>query len=230
MKPTIITDLDGTLANIMNEVLATLHLRFDIPLIPEDCDTYDVAASFWPLLDGHCKLTSEAELTSFLDEALWQDPDVYERALPYWDLWQAYRLGLRCGAISLVALTGRPDSTPVMDATLRWLHDWGFDGIECFFSRTYPGGKLEVVRDILEAQQDSPGLVASEHPIWVIEDDLSAARAIQEALPSITVFVVDRPWTSRYWRETDGVIKCRYITQEIGELLDQCRRTQGVGQ
>ena len=53
--PIIITDLDGTLVNLMDEVIISIWQTLGVSLTPEDCHTYAVHESFYPKLESHFK-------------------------------------------------------------------------------------------------------------------------------------------------------------------------------
>lgn len=218
MKPIIVTDLDGTLVNLVDEVLTGIFRKFNIALHPGDCIDYDVAKSFLPHLEDHFE--DVAALDKYLSREVWTNPEAYENARPYWDLHQALQQVLAKGAChSLLALTSRPADREVQDSTLSWLHDWHYDAIECYFAATYGGGKLEVIEALIE---EKSGTGSEDPPIMVIEDDIATAKLIAEnfADEKVEVFMVDRPWTDEYWQKSGGALKRRYVLQELDYLCE----------
>lgn len=210
-KPLIVSDLDGTLVNIMDEVLERIWIEFKIAVAPEDCHMYDVAESLFPRLS--VVFTTEMDLRRWLLEECWSNGSYYEVARPYWGLHQILQAVLNGSVASFAAMTSRPYTPSVKGATLAWLRQWKYKSCECYFSQTYKAGKKGALEDILR------GAKASDMPVWVIEDDPETAETLATSFPDLEVFMVDRPWTQKYWKLTNGAVKCRYIEQELDGLI-----------
>ena len=209
MKPLIISDLDGTLVNIMDEVLEMIWRHFNIAVRPEDVRQYDVAAALHPLLTN--EHASQDVLAAWLVENAWTNRWLYEVAKPYWDIHAAYQKAMSVADIAFC--TGRPGTDDVEEATLEWLSAWGYDNCDCYFASSFAPGKAGVVDEILDSDK---------RPLWIVEDDVEAARMMEEAIRETDwpykVLIVDRPWTK------DTRIEMRpgwHPAENIGSLLEE---------
>lgn len=182
--PLVITDLDGTLVNVLDEVLADLAMNYpDVALSPEDIKQYDIAESLYPALANH--FNDRNELAGYLEETFSSEDGaaMFEEARPYWRLHQLYRSTLQQGAIELVACTSRYASDRIQEATESWLGNWGYDGVECLFATD----KVAAISDVIRPDDD--------RDVWFVEDNVETARVVKKAYPDMRVFLVERPWT-----------------------------------
>lgn len=217
--PIIISDLDGTLTNTMDEVLEQIWDALGIALTPEDCIQYDVAEAFLPQLQHRLDLKA---LRDCLTTHVWENPMVYHNVRPYWLIHQAYQAFRNAGG-TFIVITGRPDRRPVMRATADWLCAWGYTGADVYFSRTY-GGKARVLREEIFG---NPAIGEGDE-IWIAEDDPEQALELAEALRfgkntfdiDSTVYLVPRPWNQSGY---GSLLKKRYLEQDIMERIDSLR-------
>lgn len=195
MAPLVITDLDGTLVNTMDQVIAFMWQVTNTALTPDDCIKYNVAKSFFPQLHTSertaCTIDfpSVAALEEFLDKNCWQSPEFFKDAKPYWALHKAYQRFI-CDGGTLIGCTAR-HSTPAMRTMTRaWLNRWGYAKTKCVFA----SNKVEAIEQLINE--------STHRAAWVVEDRPDTAQAIQDHFqgrrsdgPEVVVFLVDRPWT-----------------------------------
>lgn len=214
--PVLVSDMDGTLVNLMDEAINLIWDALHVPLTPEDCTYYDVTRSFLPKLRH--KLDGKA-LDDCLRKHVWDNPEVYRSARPYWSMHQAYQAWLAAKG-DIVFVTGRPDTKGVIAATKGWLRDWGYTSCGVCFSSTYAGGKAQVLRD---------EVLARGTEVWVAEDDTRTAKAMAEVLAgdmakglgvSGAVYLVSRPWTQNTY---GGLLEKRYLEQDMAERIEESR-------
>lgn len=215
--PIIITDLDGTLVNIMDEVVAGLWQAFGAAIQPAECVQYSVHGSFWQFLRKD--FNSVEALNQFLIRNFWTNAAVLGRCRPYWDIWCAYTEFHQAGG-TIIALTSRAPRAEIMVETQAWLDTWGLRGVRFLFCHRHglsdSEAKLEDCKRILEEHLE-------EHPntpIWFVDDQPATCELITAAgLKNLTVYMVERPWTYHSF----GVrgLKKRYIIQDIEEALDK---------
>lgn len=215
MKPLIISDLDGTLVNIMDEVLEMIWHHFNIAVRPRDVQQYDVAAALFGYFPKNTFSAGQAGLATWLKENAWGNRWLYEVAKPYWDIQAAYHKAM--SAADIAFCTGRPETEDVEEATLEWLSVWGYDTCDCYFASSYAGGKAGVVDEILDGDK---------RPLWIIEDDIEAAKMMEEIVLAVDwecrILIVDRPWTrvdykGRYYGGCD-------VAKELEKLLGETAR------
>ena len=227
--PLIISDLDGCLVNVMDELLDFLWREFKVALTPQDCHCYNIAEAFAPHFKGKLPImamnlpigSAQLVLSTLLSEQVWSQPWPYHDAKPHWDVHQLFRTLLDAGG-QVDFMTARPSSNDVAETTCQWLHNWGYADSEVKFAKDYRGGKLGIVEDALETLISfSPvGPAVLSRPLWVLEDDPAVAEKIALELGKhVDVFMPDRPWTQKYWKLTSGAVKRRYIEQELQEIL-----------
>lgn len=191
MRPLIISDLDGTLVNIYDDLLEMLWHNLGVALRPQDVTQYDVAAALYPHLKKQkAPIASQDDFAAWLTRQCWDNPALYEVAKPYWDLHVAYQHAMSAQSADIVFCTSRPESEEVEDATLKWLHAWGYDGHDCYFAQSFSNGKASVIDEILDGDK---------RPLWIVEDDVEAAKEMEEVVLEAGwechVFYPERPWT-----------------------------------
>lgn len=206
MKPLIISDLDGTLVNIMDELLEMIWHNFEVAVRPRDVTQYDVAASLQPLLQH--RLSGQAALAAWLKENAWGNRYIYEVAKPYWNIQAAYQHAMSTRSVDITFCTGRPETEDVEEATLDWLNAWGYINCNCYFSSSFASGKAGVIDEILDGDK---------RPLWIVEDDVQAVTVMEEAVCKTDwpykIFIVDRPWTKSArvsmrpgWHPTENIL------------------------
>ena len=203
---TIVTDLDGTLVNTMDGVIALLWERFGVALAHEDCTGYDVAEAFWAHSDKiqetfrHCTAFS-----GYLARNIWDNGPFYQDLKPYWSWHQALQHAARHD-IEVIMLTSRPPLPEITKATETWCEKWGYAELELVFSKSYEGGKLEALKGIVEERNHSP------INVWFVDDDWSIVKQVIDRFPSsITAKMPDRPWTQPQFllQTADSPFDCR---------------------
>jgi len=213
--PTIITDLDGTLVNIMDEVVAGLWQTFGAPIQPAECVKYSVHESFWQFLRED--LSSVDALNQFLIRNFWTNTAVLDRCRPYWDMWCAYMEFHEAGG-TIIVLTGRPPTAAVQATTQIWLERWGLNGVRSLFSRRPGRGPLTESQAKLEDCKRILAESGEGTPVWFVDDQPATCELVTAAgLENLTVYMVERPWT--YHSFGLRGIKKRYIIQDIEEEL-----------
>lgn len=212
--PIIVTDLDGVLVNLMDEVIAEIYKIFAVSLMPEDCTQYSVHDSFFPRLAAHFRQVES--LNQFLVRNCWTNPALLARARPYWDMWCALHAFQDLGG-KIIGLTGRAPVGPVRAATNDWLVQWGFPKVECMFTRESPDNKGKPEP---EAKRDDVELLTEEYEarVWVIEDQPATAVELHNAaLDKVTVYMVERPWTKEEFGRHS--VPKHYVIQDIEGLV-----------
>lgn len=205
-SPIIITDLDGTLVNIMDEVLACIYEVTDIPLTPEMCIQYEYHEAFYPHLRAHFA-TIEA-LNQFLIRNCWYNPQMLLAAKPYWDLWEALNQYSEAGG-EIVILTSRPRKIyGIEDATKKWLHKWlpkiNYDSHLIFAQY---GKKAASFRELKEEQFDA----STRHFIFIDDqpETLKEVEKLEQSKSNIEVdteiYKPDRPWVRAWIKDFFGV-------------------------
>ena len=210
------TGLDGTLCDIMSEVLEQVWSALGVALSPEDCCEYDLVRAFLPKV-AH-KLASE-ELESCLRMHIWENPGVYRRLRPYWEVHQAYQAWIKAGG-GFVVLTARPTLPAVMGATQAWLEAWSYGGAGIYWARGY-GGKRAAMAEIIRNLDYGAG---ASPEVWVAEDDPEQAADMADLLHTTsgvvdvigTVYLMDRPWTRDCY---GGLLKRRRLIQDIMDRI-----------
>lgn len=213
--PVIVTDLDGVLVNLMDEVIIKIYEAFGIKLTPEDCVEYAVHNSFFPHLAQHFHQVQA--LDQFLIRNCWTNSAMLAQARPYWNMWHALHDFQDLGG-TLICLTGRGPTGPIKTATLDWLLKWGFPNVECLFTQESPGnqGMSEP-----ELKREDVNLIACNHPnseIWFVEDQpATAAKLVKTAIPNVVVYLVQRPWTEKVPKR--DVVNGHCIIHDIKNLV-----------
>jgi hypothetical protein len=213
--PIIVTDLDGVVVNIMDEVLAEIYRTFGVALMHEDCTEYSVHASFFPRLAAHFREVES--LNQYLIRNCWMNPALLARCKPYWDMWCALHAFKDLGG-KIIGLTGRAPIPGVKTATLDWLSQWGFPKVEVMFTREAPDNKGKTEP---EAKCSDVELVAesTDRKVWLIEDQPATAAEIHNyGIERVTVYMVERPWTKEEFGRRS--VPKRYIIQDIEELVE----------
>jgi hypothetical protein len=190
-KPTIIvSDLDGTLTNTMDEVCAIMWDRLRVALCEKDVAQYDVAASFWQNHGVRYFFQHLEALTEFLELNIWSNPDVYARVKPYFNWHQELQHAIRSTDVEVILLTSRPPVPRITQATELWCSLWGYDDCKLLFAKAYERGKLEALQEILAASHE-------EAFIWFVDDDPALCDHVRQNLPPDKVWVASpvRPWT-----------------------------------
>lgn len=211
--PTIVTDLDGTLVNLMDEVIAGIWQAFGVALQPGECIKYSVHESFWEFLQHD--FNSVEALNQFLIRNFWTNIAVLDRCKPYWDMWCAYT-GFRKAGGTIIGLTSRAPTPAIVEVTQAWLERWGLGSMKVLFSRRHqlaePDAKLEDCRDLVRDHGS---------PLWFVDDQPATCEKVAAAdLPGMTVYMVERPWT--HYSFGSAGVKKHYIIQDMEEVL---RRT-----
>lgn len=123
----IISDLDGTIVNILEQLQLYVWKRWAV-WFPEECITqFDVHEPIHSYIQTHSSVVSPTfkfpqtveEFKTKLVSRFWSNPGPYAQSMPYYDLWQAllYWNG------PLVFLTARPEN--LRECTEWWLKQWG---------------------------------------------------------------------------------------------------------
>jgi hypothetical protein len=201
--PLIITDLDGTLINLLDELLPEIYRATGIALEPECHRTYMTCKAFSPYLcpPGEPAPFGSAEaLDEFLTRTCFRNPDVLRRARPYWKLWRTLLWFQQRGG-KVVALTSRnKDLFGLEDVTKGWLAQW-LNGTKVYFSRDFKGANAA------EQKHDAClciSCIESEGAMIFIDDEPSVAKTVAGRVHNCTVLVPDRPWT----RNVEGLEVC----------------------
>lgn len=190
---TIITDLDGTLVNVMTQVLRFFSKVFGVHLAPDFCTEYNVAASLWKLPAVRDIFCDREALEDVLQRNLWQNPEAYSLAEPYWDWHRALQCFVEGGG-ELIALTSRPPTPAINRATERWLEQWNYDESCCelLFSQAWEHGKLEALRELT-----GEASTRAHRYVWFVDDDLELCKQVaEERLKGVDIFTPPRPWTT----------------------------------
>ena len=214
--PIIVTDLDGVLVNVMDEVIVSIYQTFGVALQPEDCTDYFVHDSFFPRLSGHFRQVES--LNQFLICNCWTNPTLMARAQPYWTMWCALHAFQDLGG-TIIGLTGRAPTGPIKSTTLDWLKHWGFSKVECIFTRESPDNKGKPEP---EAKCNDVELIVEANPdrkVWLVEDQPATAAEIHNyGMDEVTVYMVERPWTKEEFDRRS--VPKRRVIQDIKDLVE----------
>jgi len=229
--PLIITDLDGCLVNLMDEVIKELYLLCGIPLMPELCDVYEVHHAFGPLLCPPAKsavFASVEALNQYLIRRCWHNPKMLLEAKPYWFYWCALKCFLDDGG-KVVALTGRDDSVPgLADATRSWLQHWLPRFTDVWF--VPPCAEEDVAKKKRKACADLMYLHGGDGYVFVEDQPVVADYVSKHAPAKCTVLMPQRPWTIKAKTELKASSPEEYILTKVLSRHDPDELWEQMGQ
>lgn len=187
---TIVLDLDGTVANVMDNILAYVWSRWHVALTPEHCTEYDCAKSFAPHIDDKDGLLAP-EL-----QQLWESASFYAGALPYWGIWNLlHHVRKVLPEILFAVCTSRPVGDSVIAATQDWIQTWlPFVSPSVLFA-SYSKRATGALR-----KQQALLVEGLPRPVWIFEDDPRTEGVLHTPDGGWHVFYVDRPWNRELLR------------------------------
>lgn len=188
----IVSDLDGTLTNTMDEVCAIMWTQLQVALCAGDVKVYDVAASFWEHHGVRYFFQTQDALAEYLERNIWSNPEVYARVKPYFDWHQVLQHAIQSTDIEVILLTSRPPVPRITAATELWCSRWGYEDCKLLFAKAWERGKLEALEEILEGEAAPDGGF-----VWFVDDDPALCDHVRQALPPAKIWVAspERPWT-----------------------------------
>lgn len=218
--PLLITDLDGTVVNIMDEVIAHLFNITDTPLTPECCKVYSVHASFAPYLcHGDKAAFPDVEaLNRFLVKTCWMNPNMLRRAKPYWKLWRTL-LFYKFKGGKVVALTSRNRlGYGVEEATKAWLARW-LPLTDVYFSMDYMGEGTAARKR--KACADLMYILGPQRYIFIDDQPEVADYVYREAPEDCHVIMPDRPWTREAGMSIKACDAAEYVQHILADELER---------
>lgn len=222
--PLLITDLDGTLVNLMDEVIAYIYKITNVALTPECCRVYQVHEAFSPYLcppGEPAPFGSVDALCKFLVKTCWLNPGRLRNARPYWDLWRTLLFYKHKGG-KVVGLTSRNRMAyGLEEATGAWMANW-LAMSEVYYSMDYAGDTT--------AQKKHAGCAAlmslhgANNYIFIDDEPVVADYVAGHAPEGCQVIMPKRPWTVNAEVEHvvayDAAIQVQTIIADVLEAAD----------
>lgn len=188
----VITDLDGTLVDILDEICNLFWSTFRIPVSAHGCTSYDVAASYWQEPEVQKIFSSYDALALFL-RRFFERPDGYHDARPYFNWHQELQLALQHD-VEVVLMTSRPPLFEVVRATEDWATRWGYGDCRLIFAQNYEGEKSEALEEFLnECVFDHA--IETLSKVWFVDDNPRTCQSLIERSLGPFIYLPDRPWT-----------------------------------
>lgn len=216
--PLVVTDLDGTIVNLMDEVLAHIYDIANTPLTPEDCKVYQVHEAFAPFLCHGDRATfpDTAALCRFLVRTCWLNPAMLRRAKPYWNLWRTLLFYQFKGG-KVVGLTSRNRlHYGLEDATRGWMGHW-LPMAETRFSMDFVGESTPERKH--KACLDLTYILGGNGYIFIDDEPEVADYCNKHAPDHCTVLMPDRPWTSRALVNIEVIDPAVYLQNVLADAL-----------
>lgn len=223
--PILITDLDGTVVNFLDEVLAQIYEATGVALTPGTCRQYNMADAFSQYLcphNGPSHFTSIRALDEFLRKTCYRNPDMFAKAKPYWELWRALLYYTSKGG-ELHVVTARATSDEVKSATEQWVRHWLPSTKTIAFAGEFAGAdtaerKFTACRHIVQKASFGDSVLRD---FVYIDDHPQVADYIAERAPHRSnVIVPTRPWTTVAVLKHTRVGDASYYVQDI--VMDTC--------
>jgi hypothetical protein len=223
--PLLITDLDGTVVNLMDEVIAHLYGVTHIALTPECCKRYEVHESFSPYLcppGEPSHFSSVDALNKFLVQTCWCNPKMLRRAKPYWDLWRTLLFYMHKGG-KVISLTSRDKHCyGLEEATRGWMHQWLPGHLDVCFSQDFVGD--DTAQKKRKACVDLMYIHGGSGYIFIDDQPVVADYVAEHAPKGCHVIMPKRPWTENAEVEHvvayDAAIRVQHIIADAAEAAD----------
>jgi len=194
-KPVVLCDIDGVVANLVDEALMWLYYRYKLTMPSSAVIGYDIAYAAtlymsspdvrnWRMQAG--ALPTDERLAEELNRYCFLNPAFYIGARPYMQVLAALQQ-LASEGHTICFLTGRPGC--VRNATQLWLQQYGLTtDVACVPGKNLKTAYIEDFVDVRKGQ-----------PVVFVEDDHKALLdALQKfsAYQNFSTLLMTRPWNA----------------------------------
>jgi beta-phosphoglucomutase-like phosphatase (HAD superfamily) len=178
--PIIISDIDGVVCNLMEQVTLAIWQDYGILVPQEYCLQYNVGRGLYRYVKE--VFDSPVSFNRYLVGRVYLNSEVLKAAKPYYDVLERYQNYRGRPGSCLMFFTSRSARRP----TEAWFDSWLY-GVPVLF--TWSKAKWLYL--------NIDGLRRAEEEIWVIDDnpaDLRALAKVKDPLNKLRVMRMPQPW------------------------------------
>lgn len=191
--PIIISDIDGVVCNLMEQVTLAIWQDYGILAPQEYCLQYNVGRGLYRYVKE--VFDSPAAFDRYLVGRVYLNSEVLKAAKPYYDVLERYlEFQAQVGVGRLTLFTSRTS----VRATVAWCQVWGFFD--------YPAVAVHKSCYLENAVRDIRAR-GNKEEIWVIDDnpaDLRALAKVKDPLNKLRIMRMPQPWNDANIPGTEG--------------------------
>lgn len=206
-KPVIVSDMDGVVCNLMEQVTIAIWKDFGI-MIPEDMFTvFHVGEALYPRLKH--VFDSPARVLDYIWERVFRGHDILLEAKPYYDVLQCYLAYQNAGG-TVHMYTSR--SEKLIYPTVKWCEDWGL----CRPAFVSGGiGKRVFVENLVASIRAEEQQSEDVAEVLVVDDDPETLHTLMGISDTnVYIYKMPRPWNLNYTRYNQGLL------HQIAKIID----------